>query len=614
MNGEYTLLLDEKEIGRVLPFEDDRFEVNDTFESVRDGVVKWTRTFVYLGPVSESGKITMDFATSYEPQYYMIPSVTYNGNGWGSGLEPKGLQRDGQPWVFAWHRTAVAGATYSEGEGIAVSMFSEPPTDMQNYSCSLAAEPGCIIHRLIWPEEETPEVYISRDKYCDAFEAGRIFTPGESFETCAYLTIEAYTQPRVSWRKMLDEAWHIQKQLVQPRFNAESVWNLGMAYAKEGLWAEDGDFRGFAIGRKWDGEEWAQARHYEIGWCGQNASLANSMLADYLRFGNEDSLQRGLAVLDGWVKGGRLSNGLIHCHYDYVLFKKDQPEVQDACNLGTAAMNLFEAEELALLCGFERPIYRETALGICDFALSAQSGDGKIGKSWTNDGEPHDPEGTVGCFLVTPFVKAYEITGEKAYLRGAELGYHYYIRELLDNGYTTAGALDTYCVDKESAIPLLKAGIALFRITDNRTYLEWAELAAWYLATWQWHHSVEYEDGSALGEIGYDTFGGTSVSTQHHHIDPFALAFIEDWVELASLTGNEAWRERARAAWANATFGISDGSLTVMGKTRPKGSQDEGFFHTRWGDPFNVSQWLVAWPTAFRLEVLRRVNEEDLGI
>ncbi|MGO4375471.1 hypothetical protein AB4Z21_32910, partial [Paenibacillus sp. MCAF20] len=265
MNGEYTLLLDEKEIGRVLPFEDDRFEVNDTFESVRDGVVKWTRTFVYLGPVSESGKITMDFATSYEPQYYMIPSVTYNGNGWGSGLEPKGLQRDGQPWVFAWHRTAVAGATYSEGEGIAVSMFSEPPTDMQNYSCSLAAEPGCIIHRLIWPEEETPEVYISRDKYCDAFEAGRIFTPGESFETCAYLTIEAYTQPRVSWRKMLDEAWHIQKQLVQPRFNAESVWNLGMAYAKEGLWAEDGDFRGFAIGRKWDGEEWAQARHYEIG-------------------------------------------------------------------------------------------------------------------------------------------------------------------------------------------------------------------------------------------------------------------------------------------------------------------------------------------------------------
>ena len=36
------------------------------------------------------------------------------------------------------------------------------------------------------------------------------------------------------------------------------------------------------------------------------------------------------------------------------------------------------------------------------------------------------------------------------------------------------------------------------------------------------------------------------------------------------------------------------------------GGQDEGAFHTRWGDAFNVSQWLVAWPGAFRLEVLRQ--------
>ncbi|WP_258881576.1 hypothetical protein [Paenibacillus sp. sptzw28] len=29
--------------------------------------------------------------------------------------------------------------------------------------------------------------------------------------------------------------------------------------------------------------------------------------------------------------------------------------------------------------------------------------------------------------------------------------------------------------------------------------------------------------------------------------------------------------------------------------------------------PFDVSEWLVAWPTAFRLEVLRRVGPELLG-
>jgi hypothetical protein len=53
-------------------------------------------------------------------------------------------------------------------------------------------------------------------------------------------------------------------------------------------------------------------------------------------------------------------------------------------------------------------------------------------------------------------------------------------------------------------------------------------------------------------------------------------------------------------------IGISGGDLVIMGRKRPYGSQDEGFLHTRWLQPFAVSQLLVAWPTAFRLETLRQ--------
>ena len=108
---------------------------------------------------------------------------------------------------------------------------------------------------------------------------------------------------------MLEEAWRLQQRPVRARYEPERIWELGMAYAKNSLWAEDGDFQGFSLGRKWDGEKWRQARNYAIGWCGQNASLANSMLADYLNSGNEDSLRRGLAVLDGWTACGRLRTG-----------------------------------------------------------------------------------------------------------------------------------------------------------------------------------------------------------------------------------------------------------------------------------------------------------------
>jgi hypothetical protein len=158
----------------------------------------------------------------------------------------------------------------------------------------------------------------------------------------------------------------------------------------------------------------------------------------------------------------------------------------------------------------------------------------------------------------------------------------------------------------------LTAGIALYDLTHRETYLRLAELAGQYLSSWQWHHSIPFPPESTLGALGYDTFGGTAVSTQHHHMDPYAVAFVPGWLRLAELTGNDTWRQRARAAWAQATIGISDGRLHVAGKLRPPGSQDEGAFHTRWaprGQEGGVSEWLVAWPTAFRLAVLRTLPD-----
>ncbi|MCK7532114.1 MAG: hypothetical protein MZV63_14315 [Marinilabiliales bacterium] len=67
-----------------------------------------------------------------------------------------------------------------------------------------------------------------------------------------------------------------------------------------------------------------------------------------------------------------------------------------------------------------------------------------------------------------------------------------------------------------------------------------AEDVSYYLATWQWSYSVPYAEGTVLREMGYDTYGGTAVSTQHHHQDPYALIIVNDWLKLAELTGKAA--------------------------------------------------------------------------
>ncbi|WP_309119558.1 hypothetical protein [Paenibacillus sp.] len=86
-----------------------------------------------------------------------------------------------------------------------------------------------------------------------------------------------------------------------------------------------------------------------------------------------------------------------------------------------------------------------------------------------------------------------------------------------------------------------------------------------------------------------------------------------DWLRLTRHTGDDRWRARAVVAWNNATLGVSDGSLVVHGMTRPAGSQNEAYFQCRWNfatdaarGSGSMNDWLVAWPTAFRLHTLLR--------
>ena len=582
-------------------------------DEVEHGVFKISKEFVVKNN-RQPAYLILDFVTNYNSNWSMIPAVSYNGNNWGKGGEPKGFAKDGTPWSFSYSRMSVPGATYSEGKKWSAAFFGDLESSDFAFSCSLIPREKQTIHRIIWPEEESPYTYYQRDKYREAFKRTLDLDVGDTFSITAYLVVGKITSEKVSYDRMLDFAWKLHYHKQEPWFLPQEIWRLGITYARETLYVEDGIFRGFSKGLRWDGKSWylRPTGKYLVGWTGQNLSLANSMIYSYIMTGNKADLDMGLNTLDTWANYSRLENGLIRCLFDPILEGIDKNRgVQDACNLADAALNFFEAWELLKKCNISKNVYKEAALGICDFAVSHQFKDGRFGKSWKNDGSIADPDGTIGCYLVLPLLKAYNITGQAKYLESAERGYEFYLNSFLTDGYTSAAALDTYCIDKESAIPLLKSSMQLYDIKKHDRYIKHAVQASYYLATWQWHYTIPFPEGTTLRLLNYDTFGGTSVSTQHHHIDPFAITFIKEWFRLAELTGKDIWRQRAKAVWANGTFGISDGNLVVNEAKRPVGSQDEGFFHTYWGAPNNVSSWLVAWPTAFRLEILRHLRDWD---
>ena len=587
---------------------------SDKIEMIENSLFKITRTYKVTQTI-DSACLYLSFEVNAPSQYAMIPSVNYNGNNWGRGNEPKGFEHDGQWWTVSYRATPIPGATYSENERLAIALWGENPTRPEDaFSCSIRPEETKTTHCLIYPEEEMPRCYSNRDRYTDGFRCKMRLEKGITKTIVAYLFISEVKPQHRALQPFLRKAWQMAVQDSPTVFEPEKIWQLGIRYAKERLWAEEGSYKGFSIGLVPDNNgRWMQRDRwkYEIGWCGQNASFGNSFLTDYLKTGDESSLERGLTCLDTWANHAVLPNGLFITNYDYILDNK-KDETLDACNLGTAAQNFFEAADLAKQCNKERPAYEKIALDICRFVMDDQQANGVYGRGWRYDGTCTYREGTVGCFLVPPMIEAYHRTNDKRFLTSAVRAYNHYLEQLNEDGYTTAGALDTWCIDKESSISLLRSALKLYHTTQDTSYLNDAVHVSYYLSTWLWHYNGIYPPGDNFSQYAYKTFGATSVSTQHRHLDPYAVFWVSEWIALSQLTGDPQWKEKALAVWHNACQLISDGTLEINGMLRPAGSQNEAYFQCNWnfsGENKRINQWLVAWPGAFRLETLRRLPD-----
>jgi hypothetical protein len=629
-NSGMELKYGDHRIGTLLkPNEIQGITSTDIIETIENSLFKITRTYRVTETI-DSVCLDVSFETNSASHYAMIPSVNYNGNNWGRGKEPKGFKYEGQWWTVSYRTTPIPGATYSEGDKYAVALWGENPARPEDaFSCSLRPEEQKTTHCLIYPEEEMPLCYNFRDHYIEGFRRKMSLNKGDSKTVVAYLHVSEVKPQHRALQTFLQKAWQVADHDLPTVPDPEKIWQLGIRYAKESLWVEEGSFKGINSGLLPDDNmrwiHWPyKGEKYAIGWTGQNASYSNSLLTDFLKTGDESSLEMGLACLDAWADNCVLPNGLFIIHYDYIL-KQMKEETLDACNLGTAALNFFEAADLAKQCGKERPAYEKVALGICRFVRDDQHENGVYGRGWTFDGECMVREGTVGCFLVPPMIEAYHRTNDRSFLESAIRAYNHYVEQLNEDGYTTAGALDTWCIDKESSYPLLRSALKLYHTTQDSRYLDDAVHISYYLSTWLWHYNGVYPPEDDLSRYGYQTYGATSVSTQHRHLDPYAVFWVSDWIMLSQLTGDPQWKEKAKAVWHNGCQLVSDGTLEINGFLRPAGSQNEGFAQCYWNyigktgfSPFRgrendrINQWLVAWPGAFRLETLRRLP--DWGI
>ncbi len=596
-NGNVVLLTIESAAGAV-----------DSFEKIEDGAWKWTRKLER--PVDQ---MQLTFDTGAAPEYTMVPAVNYNGNGWGDSEEYVGDRFEGTPWTYEWHRVMIPACTYTEmANRYAVSLMAEQD---DTPSCSLyKVESGMERHALVWPEQAGPKM-LGRHEWKEAYMG--TMEPRDCF--CGVIFAFEVDRPRHSVRKLLDFAWRYYGHAIPAPMQPEDMWRYSIAFMKS-LWTLEKDgFVAFNRGLQWYKSTCFYAKRdqikYELGWVGQSASASNALLCEYLRTGDEDAYEKASMCLDAWPKYTKLEgiDGLVQIKFDGAPCDQTRDIPIDACNLGQGALQYFEAADLMEKCGTPRPEYIDYAMGMVNFAVNHQLPSGEFAKSWNKDGSVRQQNGTIGAFLIPAVLEAYKRTGEDKYLQSAVRAFDCYCKEFDENGFTTAGALDSYCIDKESASPLLGAALSLYDVTHEQKYVDRAEDVAWYISTWMMHYTAKYPADTTLAKIKYDTLGITAVSTAHNAVDQYCLRDVRAFLQLAEITGKKQWHERGMALWCAASQLISDGTLCIRGKVRPAGSQDEAVFQTRWGrptlPPFNPSEWLVMWPCAFRMETLRYMDD-----
>ena len=329
--------------------------------------------------------------------------------------------------------------------------------------------------------------------------------------------------------------------------------------------------------------DYVEGTQYVMGWCGQAEAASYAMLALAGRLGDPKMIDRGQRALD-WLSQSPFNEQgfLLNYNADTGQWKDQDPVSQGQ------AMEVFAR---AIVVGRKVEGVRterwETFLKqAC--AVQAQR---ILRPDW-------NPRNTAEAFFVSPLCQAYRLFGDADFQRAAvKAGEHYAKRHLEMGEPYWGGTLDANCEDKEGAWAGFQAFLALYELTREPRYLDWAahamDVTLSYTVLWD----LDLPAGR-LRDHGLKTRGWTIVSAQNQHLDVFGVMYTPEIWRMGDYLGRDDLKRLAAVMFR------SCGQLMD-----PHGSSGEQIQQTNFaqhGDMSNVfrlrggysESWTVFWITA----------------
>lgn len=160
-------------------------------EQKTDTLFYLRRSLKNIATHSHTVRIAQRVKPLFDVKKYLIPCVNINGNEFGAGFEPKGLERDGKRWGFAHDRVSIPACTLTENADMAVALFvsAEDALSLESFCSIYRDEQGSLVQELSHPVAELPLTYSDRNRYSDGYETFFSLSPGETVVIGAYLSV-----------------------------------------------------------------------------------------------------------------------------------------------------------------------------------------------------------------------------------------------------------------------------------------------------------------------------------------------------------------------------------------------------------------------------------------
>jgi len=284
----------------------------------------------------------------------------------------------------------------------------------------------------------------------------------------------------------------------------------------------------------------------QMGFVGKAIPAAALLLQDALRKKNKSRQEQAEAIVDMWVKTSMTASGIPKTWFDShsngdITWRKDVPYMG---HLRIMSEGMLGVVKSYLLTNRTKSEWLDYAVKYGDFLVKVQRPDGSIFGEWQLNGTVF-PQGNftnVANHPIPFLLELYSATRNEDYKRCAVAAGRFSATQMGTSMAYVGGACDNPNVlDKEAGVLAMRAFLLLHDATNDSSWIEPAQQAATYSATWTyaWTIPIPKHDPKVVYPSQRSTVGASAIATGQSGADNFMAIAVWDYFRLYQLTQDE---------------------------------------------------------------------------